>query len=126
MTDFGTDLCLTPLGFTLCSGLDNLAWALARRLQTPRGGLFYDPTYGHDLRQYLHANDSGELRFEMVAGIELEVEKDPRVATCSAEVLALGRDLLRVELTVETRAGPFRLIAQASPDLIEVMRLEDT
>lgn len=121
MTDFGTDLSVTEGGFELISGLDNLAGALARRLQTPRGGLFYDATYGHDLRRYLHGGDTDELRFELTAGIEAEVEKDPRVMSCSASVLELARDTLRLELLVETRLGPFRLVARASPELVEVL-----
>ena len=40
----------------LVSGRENLGLAITRRLSTPRGGLFYDPGYGLDLRLWLSAD----------------------------------------------------------------------
>lgn len=89
MTDFGTDLyCVDDIRptFDLVSGRTGLAQALARRLSTPRGGLFYDTTYGLDLRAYLNADlDQGDA-FRLEAAAASECERDERVARATAEV----------------------------------------
>jgi hypothetical protein len=50
--------------------------AIARRFTTPRFGLFYDPTYGLDLRGYLSDTESKETVETMAAA---EARKDQRV-----------------------------------------------
>jgi hypothetical protein len=57
-TDFGTDIsCYPDLdgSFGLVSGFTLIAQDLARRLETPRGGLFYDSNYGTDVRGWVNA-----------------------------------------------------------------------
>ena len=51
--DLGSDFsCVTDINASLSttSGRNGLAEALCRRLGTPREGLWYDRTYGYDLR----------------------------------------------------------------------------
>jgi hypothetical protein len=70
---------LDPLG-TLVSGNTALAQAIARRLTTPRGGLFYDTNYGTDLRLYLNEGMTNEAQSRIKAAIESECAKDERVS----------------------------------------------
>jgi phage baseplate assembly protein W len=125
MTDFGTDLTALPeLRFQLKDGLANLGEALARRLLTPRGGLFYDPTYGWDLRRYLNEVLDEATEYEMKVLVEQELEKDPRVYRATVE--AVAKDLKRIYLDtlVETAQGPFRLTVAVSDVSVEVLRAQ--
>jgi phage baseplate assembly protein W len=74
---FGVDISRDLRGYT--RGTVNLIDALRRRLETPRGALFYDPDYGFDLRQYVQAAFDDALRFEGESFIETECYKDERV-----------------------------------------------
>ncbi len=125
MADFGTDLTALPeLRFQLKGGLANLGEALARRLLTPRGGLFYDPTYGWDLRRYLNEVLDEATEYEMRVLVEQELEKDPRVYRATVE--GVRRDLRRIHLEalVETDEGPFRLTLAVSDVSVEVLRAQ--
>jgi hypothetical protein len=56
-TDYGTDISCYPdidASFGVVSGF-TLIEDLARRLETPRGGLFYDSNYGTDVRGWVNA-----------------------------------------------------------------------
>ena len=75
----GVDISRDLRGYT--RGTRNLIDALRRRLETPRGGLFYDPDYGFDLRQYVQAAMDAALQFELESFIETECLKDERVAS---------------------------------------------
>lgn len=85
MTDYGKDI---RLGKTVSteSGINNLITSLLRRLQTPKGGLFYDPSYGEDVRMYLNSpiNDSrlAEIKFK----VKTQLELDERVREVSPTV----------------------------------------
>lgn len=112
--DLGVDVgCVSDIGRTLgtVSGLTNLAHALARRLSTPRGGLFYDPDYGLDLREWINEGltDSGIV--ELGSLIEAEVRKDDRAreATATASYNRATR-ALTVDMSIDTVEGPFRMI----------------
>lgn len=113
---FGTDIVLLPdldPTFQLESGSAVVASALLRRLQTPRGGLFYDPEYGYDLRDRL--NDSSANGFSIQSDVEDEIEKDSRVsnATVSTSLSSIGQ--LQVTASVTLSDGStFDLIANAA------------
>lgn len=113
-TELGVDVdCILDPGYVwlLCSGFRNLGNALARRLSTPRGALFYDPGYGLDLRSYLNAGLTDAKLSELVSAIGSECEKDERVQ--QADVTATysyQTSTLRVRIEVLTADGPFRLI----------------
>ena len=66
---------------TFLEGEDNeaiaLSQALARRLTTQRYALFYDPTYGTDLRSYIADSVDSTI---VQGAIGIECRKDPRVA----------------------------------------------
>jgi len=123
MADFGTDITALPdlaLNQTV-SGFRNLAEALARRLVTPRGALWYAPTYGLDLRQYLNEAVTPELLEEMRILVEQECEKDPRVLFASATVEHRWPHEVVVRVRGETDEGPFELVARVDRVSVEVL-----
>jgi phage baseplate assembly protein W len=125
MTDFGIDLTALPeLRFQLKDGLANLGEALARRLLTPRGGLFYDPTYGWDLRRYINEVLDETTEYEMKVLVEQELEKDPRVYRATVEAVAKDLKRIYLDVLVETAQGPFRLTLAVSDVSVEVLRAQ--
>jgi hypothetical protein len=126
-SELGIDVaCLldTDPAWSLASGELNLGYALARRLSTPRGGLFYDPNYGFDVRLLLHAalGDS-ELSTAAVA-IGDECEKDERVQACNVGLsFNQASETLIIDVTVTTAAGPFRLILEVSAVTVAVLEI---
>lgn len=89
------------------SGPRAMLEAIGRRLTTLRGGLWYDPDYGYDLRQHLNAPAPrpGVIESQVVA----EVLKDERVQDVDASVVAT-RDAITVTLRIMSDIGPFSLI----------------
>lgn len=106
--DFGTDFSavddLDPNMRTI-SGRQVLKEACARRLSTPRGGLWYAPNYGDDVRRYLNSNTDPRV-IEQTAAAELA--QDDRVESVSVSVTfdeEQGTFTLDVALT--DAEGPF-------------------
>ncbi|MCS7069103.1 MAG: hypothetical protein N2313_04600 [Meiothermus ruber] len=125
MADFGTDLSALPdLNFSVKSGTANLAEAVARRLITPRGRLFYDLSYGLDLRQYLNEALTDEVRYEIETLVAAECEKDERVLSASATLIDAPPQAraLQIAIDLETSDGPFRLIVEIDNIAVEVLR----
>lgn len=118
----GVDLtALDGLKFVNVAGLENLAEALGRRLITPRGGLFYDSSYGTDIRRYLNEDDRPAVRFELETAIEHECLKDIRVLDCDAETQTISRDHIRVPVRVRVAEGTFPFIVHISDLTAEVL-----
>lgn len=123
--DFGTDISALPqLNFSLKTAYANLAEAIGRRLITPRGGLFYDPDYGFDLRRYLNETWTESTELEVETLLVAELRKDPRifdaVATIDASnILATRR--LSITIEAETDFGPFSLVLDVSAVTVEVL-----
>jgi len=87
MSDLGSDFsCFPDMSPTrkVVSGERCLAEHLASRLETPRGGLFYDPDYGTDLRAYV--NRSGVTKYQLTQDIQTECQKDERVDSVTVDV----------------------------------------
>lgn len=95
--DFGTDIrCVDDIDphLRLVSGPTNVACALARRLRTRRGKLFYARNYGRDLTAYVNADLTTSALHELRKDIERECMKDERVTEATARVSwapALGK-----------------------------------
>lgn len=124
MIDYGIDVaCVDDIDptFELVSGRKALVQALARRLATPRGGLFYDGTYGYDLRAVLNASveDFGGV-YAIAAAVEAECQKDERVATARASV-NFNRETLTVAVAIEGSEGPFDLVLSVDAVNVEVL-----
>jgi hypothetical protein len=128
MADLGIDIsCTDDLdpAFTPVTGTLALAQAIARRLITPRGGLFYDLEYGLDLRAYLNAGiaQSDGFAYRLGAQIESECLKDERVLSVNADVTFDPQtESLTVLLSGVAGAGPFRLVLSIDAVTVEILR----
>ena len=122
MPDLGSDfagiLDLTS-GLTQVSGRTALIEAIGRRLTTPKGRLFYNLDYGHDVRQYLSAAVPPAGVIE--SAIAAECLEDERVEDVEVVVELLG-DSLRIDVYLTDDAGPFRLTILVSELTVEILR----
>lgn len=114
MPDYGSDiessLGLDP-SFALVTGRRAVAQALVRRYGTPRGGLFYDPEYGFDLRLFVNSNVTEAMLFQISSGAEAEAVKDQRVLSCSVSAaFDAPTETLRVTVSAVSQFGPFSLV----------------
>ncbi len=119
-TDYGSDFsCITDLDAKLStvSGPLVVGQAILRRYITPRGGLWYDPEYGTDLRQFLNGARS---RFAVARACELEALKDDRVQQASAEV-EITRDTMTIVVRLTLADGPFALTVSVSSLTVEMI-----
>ena len=98
----------------MATGNRSVSEAIARRWQTPRGGLIDDPNYGYDLSDFV--NDDLKLsdlgRIANLAGAE--ARKDERVLTCAVTIELTAAGELRVTANVKTATGPFQLVLAVS------------
>jgi hypothetical protein len=124
-TEYGTDFaCVEDLDakLSLASGPRMVAEAVVRRLSTPRGGLWYDPAYGTDLRGYLNGASS---RFRVASDVEREALKDERVAAAAASVTRSASTLsVAIELTLETGVT-FDLTLSVSELTVELVDFDE-
>lgn len=90
-----------------------LAQATLRRLDTPRGSLPDDPSYGISLRSMLNAGTDPERINSMAGTIRNEVCKDDRIASAVVTVMpSVAGDAFKVVLRitpVDPRLGPFSM-----------------
>jgi len=88
-----------------------LAQCCARRLLTRRGALWYDPNFGHDVRQYLSAPmfSPGQAAH----ACETELEKDERVDHATVVLQQQGA-ALSIRITLDDGAGPFSFTLSVS------------
>ena len=108
-TTFGTDFAgfddVDPNWTFETNELRVLAYAVARRFITPRGGLFYDDSYGYDLRNLI-ADTVDEATAQQM--IEAEATKDERVTDCQATITASGTNAWTVSIACTADDGqPF-------------------
>jgi hypothetical protein len=90
MTDYGLDVSTYPDGLDVsfawqASSVGMLGQALARRLETPAGGLPYDPEYGFDVRALLGDGFNARNIPAISALVAAELAKDERVADVEVE-----------------------------------------
>lgn len=105
MSDYGTDIGGTSdLDFTLVTGRAVVIQAVARRLLTPRGSLFYAPDYGIDLSGLLNARFNSALLARWKSEIERQAEQDDRVASCTATLTVNGQQL-KISVALELADG---------------------
>lgn len=130
MADLGTDIRCGALGrgigkvFALATGRTNLALAIARRLCTPRGGLFYDPDYGFSLIMLLSSEAPRSAILAIGPAIAQEAEKDERVLSARADLVFNDQERkLTITLYLTDADGPFRLILAASAVTVEILEV---
>lgn len=111
-----------PLRWGLATGPKNLGNAIARRLSAARGTLFYDESYGYDLRGSLNAGFTKTQIAGMQSAITAEVEKDERVQSCDTSVVyTFATSSLQVKLIIDPGDGPFELILLVTDVTIEIL-----
>jgi hypothetical protein len=92
-----------------------LTHALARRYMTPRGGLFYDQSYGLDLRSFISETYNPSTVETMIAA---EARKDERVDDATATIAVTGHGpekTWRVSIVGQTTSGEaFSLVLAVS------------
>jgi hypothetical protein len=108
-----------------------VAEAVGRRLGTPKGGLFYDRSYGYDLTDLLSSTVSP---FVVQQAVQNEMLADERVESATSKVTRVedGDEGASEEdigsMTIEVQAndgdGPFDLVIDVSADGLEVTLLE--
>lgn len=119
--------CLTDLTMpsVMATGFRVVAEAIARRWQTPRGGLLDDPNYGYNLLDFISDDiDKGTLaQIAQLAGAE--AEKDERVLGCSVTINFVG-GVMMVFGRVDTAAGPFQLVVSVSDVTVSLLQVSTT
>lgn len=116
----GTDVsCVEDVDAEMSSvvGRDALAQALARRLGTPKGGLWYDLLYGYDLRQLIGTSKSDA---EIKAGIKGQCLQDERVLDIAVGLRRDGRQLF-VQLAITDSFGTFVRTLAVSSVTVELL-----
>lgn len=126
MTDYGTDLsCVTdldPAGLEV-SGRTCLAQAIARRLQTPRGGLIDDPNYGFAVTAFLNDDLTARDLALIASNVQAECVKDERVISASATVTLSAAGVLTVAINLVDFVGPFRLVLGVSALTVAILQV---
>lgn len=89
-----------------------VAEAIARRYITPRGGLFYDPSYGYDVRQFLNSVITPGLASQIAVQCEAEAVKDERVLAATVSVVQGPGQLatLAIHTGLRLATGPFAFV----------------
>ncbi len=124
----GVDIdCILDVGksLALARGLRNLGNALARRLVTPRGGLFYDPNYGLDVRAFLNAAFTAQQLAQVQADITAEVSKDERVEDPQVTVVSnVQTGSMAITIVCELAEGPFQFLVSVNALTVELLNVE--
>lgn len=108
----------------LVGGRAVLAQDLVHRFETPAGGLFYDDTYGYDLRALLNAALDERDAPGIEAACEAQCLLDERVLAVRAAVTLLrAENRLRVSIAVECATGVFSFTLGVSEISVEVLEI---
>ncbi len=92
----------------LLGGNANLGQALAHRLTTPTGSLFYDANYGLDTRQFLEETVDYNFLQSCAMQVQQQIQLDERVVSSTVNVtFDLSQDLLTIQMNVTSTDGPF-------------------
>lgn len=102
-----------------------LAEAIVRRLSTPRGGLWYAPDYGFDVRELLGEGFTPAALFRAQSSIEAEVEKDARVQSARVTLTTPAPDKLRISIRIVAADAPFDLVVGVDALNVELLRTEN-
>jgi len=122
-SELGVDFaCVTDLDadLSLVDGQTALLQSCARRITTPRGGLFYDANYGIDVRDFLKQSGFSETQAARI--IEQELLKDERMLNAVAAVTLNQIDeTVTINIEIESDAGPFTLTITVTNLTVELL-----
>lgn len=108
----------------LVGGRAVLAQDIAHRFETPEGGLFYDDSYGYDLRALLNAALDEADSPRIAALCEAQCLLDERVlAVRVAVTLYRAENRLRVSIGVECAEGPFSFVLGVDSMTVELLEI---
>ncbi len=106
----------------LVGGLANLGQALAHRLTTERGNLFYDQNYGTDTRDWLNETIDAIFLARARVQVQQECQKDERVQNVTCYI---SYDQSTATLTIlvngYTAIGPFSFVFSVTSTDISVI-----
>lgn len=126
LTPFGTCWsCVTDLTMPAinASGFRVVAEAIARRWQTPRGGLVDDPNYGFNLSDFISDDLSPADIARMAKMAAAEAVKDERVVACDVDITLLPTGAMTVTGNVQTAQGPFQLVVGVSQVTVALLQV---
>lgn len=126
MTDYGTAWsCVEDLTMpaVLVSGLRVVGEAMARRLQTPRGGLIDDPNYGFALSEYVNDDITPADLANIKANTLAEAQKDERIISATVTVVLASDGLLVTTIKAQTSSGPFKLVLSSSDVTTQILQV---
>lgn len=130
-TDFGVDVSTIPdldPAFAPINGRDVLAEAIARRLQTARGALPFNPDDGVDLNEWLHEGTTNQALYRLRGAIRAECEKDERVFEANVAIAfdeTASNKALRLTITIDPVEGfQFTMTARVSEFDFTLLRVE--
>ena len=126
-TDFGTDISLYPdldASFSTVTGFTLIGQDLARRLETPLGGLFYDSNYGYDVREMVNDASTQANVLKRQSGIERECKKDERILNARATVtFSPATQTAAVKILIDTALGPFTMILAVTQLTVALLKV---
>jgi len=107
---WGTDVSTFPdldATFSTLGTQRVIAEAVARRLLTPLGGLFYDPSSGQDVRELLGQGFTPAAIYSLRSRISSEAEADERVLSADVALSFNPQaQSLSVRVTIQPASGP--------------------
>lgn len=130
VTDYGIDISTDPdldPAFAPIRGRQVLAQVLARRLQTVRGSLPFNPYDGLDLNDWLHEAATAPSLYQLRSAIQAECEKDERVYAVEVQLNAspTSSKALHLQLSVEPVEGmPFSMTAELTAFNFTLLNIE--
>lgn len=107
----------------MASGFQVIAEAIARRWQTPNGGLIDDPYYGFDVTDYISAGLTSLELSSISQQARAEALKDERVEDIQVTVSTTVTGTLTVAGVVSTAQAAFKLVLtvnNVTPAVLEV------
>lgn len=111
---------------TIASGNRAIVEAIARRWQTPRGGLVDDPNYGYDLSDFV-GDDLNIADVGLIAQMaSAEAVKDERVQSCEVTVKRFPNGTMEVTGVGRSAIGPFRLVVGVSQVSVSLLQVTNT
>ena len=129
MTDpnnYGIDIGCGPAGidesFSLVEGRQALIEAIAGRLETPRGGLLDDASYGLGVTAWVGKRTDAAQIFAWEQALASEARKDDRVRQAKASLRPTPDGRLRFVLSITPLDGPaFDLTGMISDLALQIL-----
>lgn len=101
-----------------------LAESVARRLSTPRGGLWFAPNEGFDIRTLVGSTEDVDQASDK---IESECRKEERVRKAKCEITVVDRESWQVKLTCTPKVGTtFALTLSVSRVTVQLLKVGST